>query len=89
MSAQFIKYDLGHLSGGEIVTVALKERANVRLIDASNLRLYQRGERYTFIGGHALRSPVRLEVPSRDHWYVVLDLGGASGTIHSNVSVSR
>jgi len=89
VSAQFNKYDLGRRNGGELVTVAVKERANVRLIDASNLRLYERGQRYRFIGGQAVRSPVQLQVPIADHWYVVLDLGGASGTIHASVSVSR
>ena len=88
MSRQFIKYDLGYLSGGEVVTVTLRERANVRLIDSSNLRLYERGQRFECFGGHAQRSPVQLQVPNRDHWFVVLDLGGSSGTIHSSVSVS-
>lgn len=89
MSGEFVKYDLGSLDGGELVTVELRERANVLLMDTSNLRSYESGQRYRFIGGQALRSPVRLRVPNSGHWFVVLDLGGASGTIHSSVSVSR
>jgi Domain of unknown function (DUF1883) len=88
MSGQFVKYDLGHLNGGELVTVTIRERANVRLFDSSNLRLYERGQRFHFTGGQALRSPVQLRVPSAGNWHVVLDLGGASGTIHANVTVS-
>jgi hypothetical protein len=88
MSAQFVKHDLGQLRRGELVTVEVRERANVRLIDSSNLREYERGGRFRCIGGQALRSPVRLQAPNAGHWFVVLDLGGASGTIHSNVFVN-
>jgi len=88
MSGQFIKYDLGALSGGEVVTVTLRERANVRLIDSNNLTLYERGQQFRCLGGQAQRSPVQLQVPNPGHWFVVLDLGGGSGTIHSSVSVS-
>ena len=51
MSGQFIKYDLGALSGGEVVTVTLRERANVRLIDSNNLTLYERGQQFRCLGG--------------------------------------
>lgn len=89
MTGGFVKHDLGSLLGGELVTVTLHERANVRLLDATNFQRYQRGERHTLIGGQALRSPIQLRVPHADHWYLVLDLGGAGGTIHSNVTVTR
>lgn len=69
--------------------ITIKERANVRLIDASNLGNYGRGQRFRFQGGQALRSPIHLRVPSPDHWFAVIDLGGASGTIHSDVSVTK
>ena len=89
MTGSFVEHDLGSLRGGELVTVTLRERANVRLLDATNFQRYQRGEQHTLIGGQALRSPIRLRVPHPDHWYLVLDFGGASGAIHSNVTVSR
>lgn len=89
MTRSFVKHDLGSLQGGELVTVTLGERANVRLLDANNFQRYQRGEGHTLIGGEALRSPIRLRVPHADHWYLVLDLGGAAGTIHSNVTVTQ
>ena len=89
MTGSFVKHDLGSLRGGELVTVTLRERANVRLLDATNFQRYQRGEQHTLIGGEALRLQVRLRVPHSDHWYLVLDLGGAAGTIHSNVTVTQ
>jgi uncharacterized protein YaiE (UPF0345 family) len=89
MTGSFVKHDLGSLQGGELVTVTLRGRANVRLLDATNFQRYQRGEQHTLIGGQALHSPFRLRVPHSNHWYLVLDLGGAAGTIHSNVTVTQ
>lgn len=87
--SDFVKHDLGHLESGAVVTVAVRERANVRLLDAGNFSRYQRGEQCKFFGGQALRSPVVLLVPHADHWYVALDFGGGVGTIHSNVTVKH
>ncbi len=40
---QFIKHDLGPLSGGEIVEVTITNAANVRLLDSENFRKYRYG----------------------------------------------
>ena len=41
---QFIKHDLGHRAGGEVVEVILKgNAANVRLMDSSNFQYYRSG----------------------------------------------
>lgn len=85
----FLKYDLGQLPAGASVTVALRQQANVRLLNSHEFARYQPGESCQAIGGRAVHSPVNLETPSADHWYVVLDLGGAGGQINSSVSVSR
>ena len=85
----FVKYDLGQLGGGELATVEVRERANVLLMDQNNFMRYQRQQQFSHYGGQALRSSVKLRVPAAGHWYVVLDLGGASGTIHSNITLSR
>ena len=85
----FVKYDLGQLSGGELATVEVRERANVLLMDQPNFMRYQRHQQFNHHGGQALRSPVQLRVPTAGHWYVVLDLGGGTGTIHSNMTLSR
>jgi len=84
----FVKYDLGQLNGGEVASVEVRERANVPLVDRHNFIRYQRQQQFSYYGGQALRSPVRLQVLSAGHWYVVLDLGGASETIHSNLTLS-
>lgn len=85
---QFLQYNLGHLTGGQIVEVTLKgNAANVRLMDSSNFSSYKNGRQHRFYGGYATRSPVRLQVPHSGHWYVVIDLGGYSGNIRAAVNV--
>lgn len=84
----FVQYDLGPLSGGEVASVEVRERANVLLMDQHNFTRYQHRQPFNYYGGQALNSPVRLQVPGPGHWYVVLDLGGASGTIHSNLTLA-
>jgi hypothetical protein len=84
----FRYYDLGYLSGGELVQVNLSgNEANVQLMDSSNFSSYKSGRRYSFYGGLATRSPVMIPVPRSGHWYVAIDLGGYSGTIRSSVEV--
>jgi hypothetical protein len=87
MSADFVQYDLGSLNAGSVVEITLGHRANVHLVDAHNVNRYRRGEAFDGIGGEALRSPLQLRVPSTGHWSVVIDLGGAAGTIRSGVRV--
>ncbi|MCY4020084.1 MAG: DUF1883 domain-containing protein [Chloroflexi bacterium] len=83
---KFVKHDLGQRSGGEIVEVILKgNAANVRLMDSSNFQYFRSGRRHQYIGGHAKRSPVRLQIPRPGHWYVTVDLGGYKGEVSSNV----
>jgi hypothetical protein len=84
----FVKYDLGQLGGGEVANVTVRERANVLLMDQHNFTRYQLHQSYNCYGGQALRTLVPLKVPRAGHWYVVLDLGGATGTIHSSLTLS-
>ncbi len=85
---KFQHYDLGHRKAGEIVQVNLSgAAANVQLMDSSNFSSYRTGRRYRYTGGHATRSPVRLQIPHSGHWHVAIDLGGYAGTIRSSVNV--
>ncbi len=84
---QFIKHDLGHLSGSETVEVSITSAANVRLLDSDNLRKYRYGRVPSFDGGHYDESPVVFEIPRSGHWYVVVDLGGRAGEITSSFRV--
>ena len=85
---KFTSYDLGSLSGGEVVEVTLSgNAANVRLMDSSNFSSFRAGRSHRYSGGHVTRSPVRLQVPNSGHWYVTIDMGGFSGSIRSSVRV--
>jgi len=84
----FQHYDLGHLSGGEVVVVTLSgSAANVRLMNSSDFSSYRSGRRHSYFGGLAERSPVRLGVPHAGHWHVTIDMQGLRGTVRSSVRV--
>lgn len=85
---KFQYYDLKHLDGGEIVEVILSgNAANVRLMDSSNYSNFKNGRQHTYYGGNVKRSPVKIPVPRSGHWYIVIDLGGYTGTVRSSVNV--
>jgi hypothetical protein len=85
---KFSYYDLGNRSGGEVVEVILSgNAANVFLVDSSNFSAYKAGRKYTYYGGHATRSPVRLQVPRSGQWYVVIDLGGYGGSVRHSMRI--
>lgn len=83
----FVHSDLGYLNGGETVEITLSNAANVLLMDANNFANYRNGRRHEYFGGQAIRSPVRLQVPTSGHWHVAIDLGGRSGSIRSAVRI--
>jgi hypothetical protein len=81
-------YDLKNRSGGEIVEVSLSgNAANVFLVDSSNFSAYKAGRRYRYYGGHVKKSPVRLQIPRSGHWYLVINLGGYSGSVRHSMRI--
>lgn len=84
---RFLHYDLGHQKKGAIAVVTLDKQANVRLMTSSNFNAFKNGRQARFHGGRATRSPVRMQIPSSGHWYVVVDLGGLNGTVRAGVQV--
>ncbi len=81
----FLQFDLGSRKRGEIVEVALTNGANVRLMTSSEFSNYKNGRNHRFIGGLAKHSPIRLQIPSSGHWYVVVDMQGLRGSTHASV----
>jgi hypothetical protein len=55
-------------------------------MDDGNFSRYRSGGRFSFLGGHYQRFPVRIQVPSAGYWNVTLDLGGRSANIRYNIS---
>ena len=56
-------------------------------MDSSNFQSYRAGRRHTYFGGHATRSPVRLQIPRAGHWHVTVDLGGHGGSVRSGIRI--
>ncbi len=75
------------LGPDDAVEVTLDKQANVRLMDDVNFDRYKCGEKHTYHGGLATKSPLRLTPPQQGHWHVVIDLGGYGGTVRSSVRV--
>lgn len=85
---EYLHTDLGMCRGGQTVIVTLEgDSMNVRLMDATNFRQYQNGGDCKFYGGHAVRSPVRLQIPHGGHWHLVVDRGGYAGKVRAQVQV--
>ena len=70
-----------------VVQVDISQQANVMLVDSINYAHYRSGRRFTYYGGWAEASPVRLSPPHHGHWHVVVDMGGRAGTLRANIQV--
>lgn len=84
---QHLYFDLKQQKKGAVAVVTLDKQANVRLMTASNYRALKAGRRFSFHGGRATKSPVRIAIPSSGHWFVVVDLGGLAGRVRASVAV--
>ncbi|MFC4014246.1 DUF1883 domain-containing protein [Nonomuraea purpurea] len=71
---QHLYFDLGSTAGGACFEVELRgSTARVCLMDAEDYQAYLDNDEYEFYGGFYDVSPVVLEVPYDDHWYLVID----------------
>ena len=84
----FLHYEF-QLESDDTVEVTLDKQANVRLLDSINFGNYKSGQRHTYHGGRALRSPVRMKAPHAGHWHLVIDLGGNAGTVRASARVVK
>ncbi len=78
-----------HLDSGDVVSVTLDTQANVMLTDDSNFGCYRAGQRFSYFGGLAKSSPIRLSPPHPGYWNVTIDLGGRSGSIRHSITVLK
>ena len=81
----FLHYEV-HLGPADAVRVEIDRQANVRLLDSTNFSRYRRGERHSYFGGLAAKSPILIPAPHAGHWHVAIDLGGNQGVIRAAVS---
>lgn len=85
----YIRHDLGYLSGGETVVITIDTQANVLLLDSINHSNYKSGRAYKYRGGFQEHSPIRMSIPGPGIWHIVINLDGASGRIRSSVNVVK
>jgi len=84
----YLDFDLGNLSGGESVSVALSGvESDVMLMTPSDVRRYTAGQQATYYGGHYRKSPARIRVPSAGAWHVIV-VPSPGGRVQARVSVS-
>lgn len=70
----YLAWDLGLCTAGTSVEVELRGvEAFVRLLDADEYQAYLDGDEYEYFGGVWQVSPVGVDVPYDDHWFLVVD----------------
>lgn len=83
----FIQFDLGSRTRGEIVEVTLTSAANVRLMTSSDFSSYKNGRQHRYHGGLVTRSPFRMQIPSSGRWYVAVDMQGLQGSTRASARI--
>ncbi|MGV9774429.1 DUF1883 domain-containing protein [Streptosporangium sp. NPDC003464] len=74
---EHLYWDLGSRAGGACFEVELRgSTARVCLMDSEHYQGYLDGDEYEYYGGFFDVSPVVLEVPYDDYWYLVIDSNG-------------
>ena len=69
----YLNFPVGQAGAGTVVEVTLSGvESDVYLVDASNLAAMHSGRQFRYHGGHFKSSPVRLAVPHRGDWTVVV-----------------
>jgi hypothetical protein len=75
------------LRSNDLVEVTLTRAANVMLMDRANYGHYTSGRDFTYYGGHFTETPAVLAAPRAGRWQLVIDLGGAPGTVSAGYRV--
>ncbi len=84
----YLDFDLGNLSGGEAVSVALSGvESDVMLMSPADVRRYAAGQQATYYGGHFRKSPARIRVPRAGAWHVIV-VPSPGGRVQARVNVS-
>lgn len=84
-----VAYSLNYLGASDVLRIRLHHAARCLLLDDINFENYRRGRHYTAHGGWVRQSPTYMKPPNLCYRNLVLDLGGASGTITSAVDIIR
>ncbi len=59
-------------SGSLSVQVDLQTAADVFLVDSTNYRKMNNGQKFSYFGGHYTRTPVNISVSGSGRWYLIV-----------------
>ena len=85
---KFWYYDLDEQPDDRVAVLRIPgSAANVILLDPLNFYRYRNGQSFSYLGGYHWRTPVRLEIPGGEHWYLVIDDGGYGRSVRAELQV--
>ena len=84
---RYTHYDLKELRAGTIIEVSLSAINNVRLMTGANFQRFTELLDFTYLGGVAKKSPIRIAIPETMHWHLVIDADGHNGLAESSVKM--
>lgn len=82
----YLHYDF-HAGPSDVIEITLDHAANVLLLDAQNYDAYRQGRQYRYRGGYVRTTPFRISPPTEGHWHIVINLGGAAGSVRASARV--
>ena len=62
-----------HLNEDDVVVIDCSQRCNIRLMNDANFRSFKNGGRHTYHGGHFIKFPAKITVPSTGFWNITID----------------
>lgn len=81
--------DLGRQAAGTTVLVNLRGggATNALLLSMADFLRYSTDKSFRYHGGRLHGNPMQIEIPSDDHWFVVLELGTYNTKARATVEV--
>lgn len=81
--------DLGRVQAGSTVVVDIHGGGvtNVLLLSMAEFVRYSADRPFRYFGGRYRGEPVRIEVPSDDHWFAVAEFGTYNARARTTVEV--
>jgi len=76
-----------YLNSDQSYRVNCDKKCYIRVMNDHNFNRYRSGQGYSYYGGFYGRMPAIIRPPHAGYWNVVIDLGGASGTISYSLEV--
>lgn len=70
-----------------VVEVTINVAANVMLMRRVDFGKYERGQTFSYYGGHFEGPKANIRAPGGGIWHLVADLGGAPGNLRASYRI--